>query len=93
MLQETKELLKGFYGLDDETFKLSEEVMEDMVRFEIERNIKERLVYLTVKKIVINQLFSDKPSDLYSLVGDAEQEQPNGKTRHKVIKFNSDDKK
>ena len=30
MLQETKELLKGFYGLDDETFKLSEEVMNDI---------------------------------------------------------------
>ena len=29
MLQETKELLKGFYGLDDETFKLSEEAMDD----------------------------------------------------------------
>ena len=30
MLTETKELLKGFYGLDDETFKLSEEVMNDI---------------------------------------------------------------
>ena len=30
MLNETKELLRGFYGLDDETFKLSEEVIEDI---------------------------------------------------------------
>ncbi len=87
-----EENFKEEYGYDFSD-AADEEVMEDMVRFEIERNIKERLVYLTVKKIVINQLFSDKPSDLYSLVGDAEQEQPNGKTRHKVIKFNSDDKK
>lgn len=87
-----EEKFKEEYGYDFSD-AADEEVMEDMVRFEIERNIKERLVYLTVKKIVINQLFSDKPSDLYSLVGDAEQEQPNGKTRHKVIKFNSDDKK
>lgn len=87
-----EENFKEEYGYDFSD-AADEEVMEDMVRFEIERNIKERLVYLTVKKIVINQLFSDKPSDLYSLVGDAEQEQPNEKTRHKVIKFNSDDKK
>lgn len=90
--KKTEENFKEEYGYDFSD-AADEEVMEDMVRFEIERNIKERLVYLTVKKIVINQLFSDKPSDLYSLVGDAEQEQPNGKTRHKVIKFNSDDKK
>ena len=30
MLNETKELLKGFYGLDNETFELSEEVMKDI---------------------------------------------------------------
>ena len=30
MLQETKELLKGFYGLDDETFNLSQDVMDDI---------------------------------------------------------------
>ena len=32
---ETKELLKNFYGLDDEIFNLSNEVMEDIKsRFE-----------------------------------------------------------
>ena len=30
MLKETSQLLKEFYGLDEETFKLSEEVMEDV---------------------------------------------------------------
>ena len=32
MLQETKELLKGFYGLDDETFELSEESIKSYAR-------------------------------------------------------------
>ena len=30
MLKETSDLLKQFYPLDDEVFKLSEEVMEDI---------------------------------------------------------------
>ena len=30
MLKETSELLKEYYGLDDETFELSNEVMEDI---------------------------------------------------------------
>lgn len=90
--KEIEEKLKKEYGFDfaDDT---DEEVMEDMVRFEIERNIKERLVYLTIKKIIINQLFSDKPSDLYSLIGNEEQKQSNGKTRCKIIKLNPSDKK
>ena len=87
-----EEKFKEEYGFDfaDDT---DEEVMKDMVRFEIERNIKERLVYLTVKKIIINQLFSDKPSDLYSLIGNEEQKQSNGKTRCKIVKLNPSDKK
>ena len=90
--KEIEEKFKEEYGFDfaDDT---DEEVMEDMIRFEVERNIKERLVYLTVKKIIINQLFSDKPSDLYSLIGNEEQKQSNGKTRCKIIKLNPSDKK
>ncbi|KKY01426.1 hypothetical protein VN21_08850 [Paraclostridium benzoelyticum] len=43
MLNETKELLKNFYGLDDEIFNLSNEVMEDIKgRFE---EIKETREY------------------------------------------------
>lgn len=45
-----------------------EDVMDDMVRFEIDRNLKEKLTYLRVKIIIMNQLFSDKPLDLYSLI-------------------------
>ena len=90
--KDIEEKFKEEYGFNfaDDT---DEEVMEDMVRFEIERNIKERLVYLTVKKIIINQLFSDKPSDLYSLIGNEEQKQSNGKTRCKIVKLNPSDKK
>lgn len=90
--KDIEEKFKEEYGFNfaDDT---DEEVMEDMVRFEIETNIKERLVYLTVKKIIINQLFSDKPSDLYSLIGNEEQKQSNGKTRCKIVKLNPSDKK
>lgn len=76
------------YGLYDDC---DEEVMDDMVRFEIERNLKERLVYLRVKKIIMNQLFSDKPSDLYSLIDD--EPQSKGTSRCKIIKLNPNIKK
>lgn len=67
--------------------------MIDAVSFEIERSLKESLVYLTVKKIIINQLFSDKPSDLYSLIGNGGSKQSDGMTRCRIIELNSDDKK
>ena len=76
------------YGLCDDC---DEEVMDDMVRFEIQRNFKERLVYLRVKKIIMNQLFSDKPSDLYSLIDD--EPQSNGTSSCKIIKLKPNDKK
>ena len=50
MLQETKELLKGFYGLDDETFKLSEEVMNDIKhKFDEIKEIREYNQYKVLK--------------------------------------------
>lgn len=50
MLNETKELLKNFYGLDDETFELSEEVMEDIKdRFEEIKQIREYNQYKVLK--------------------------------------------
>ena len=62
-----------------------------MVRFEIQRNLKERLVYLRVKKIIMNQLFSDKPSDLYSLIDD--EPKSKGTSICKIIKLKPNDKK
>lgn len=50
MLEETKELLKGFYDLDEETFKLSEEVMEDIkYKFEEIKQIREYNQYKVLK--------------------------------------------
>ena len=50
MLQETKELLKGFYGLDDETFELSEEVMNDIKhKFDEIKEIREYNQYKVLK--------------------------------------------
>ena len=50
MLNETKELLKGFYGLDNETFELSEEVMKDTEpQFEKIKKIREYNQYKVLK--------------------------------------------
>ena len=50
MLNETKELLKNFYNLDDEIFNLSNEVMEDIKsRFEEIKQIREYNQYKVLK--------------------------------------------
>ena len=67
------------------------EVLKDMVEFTIERNLKERLIYSKVKKIMINQLFSDDPLDLDSLI-DEEKEQSSIKDKCKIIKLKANEK-
>lgn len=50
MLNETKELLKGFYQLDDEIFELSESVMDDIKdRFEEIKKVREYNQYKVLK--------------------------------------------
>ncbi|MGX4600344.1 methionine gamma-lyase family protein [Faecalimicrobium sp. JNUCC 81] len=50
MLNETKELLKGFYQLDDEIFELSEGVMDDIKdRFEEIKKVREYNQYKVLK--------------------------------------------
>ncbi len=50
MLNETKDLLKGFYGLDNETFELAEEVMKDIEpQFEKLKQIREFNQYKVLK--------------------------------------------
>ena len=50
MLKETSELLKEYYGLDDETFVLSEEVMEDIKdKFEEIKQIREYNQYKVLR--------------------------------------------
>ena len=50
MINETKELLKGFYGLDNETFELSEEVIKDIEpQFEKIKKVREYNQYKVLK--------------------------------------------
>ena len=91
-IKEDEESFKEEYGFDLYDY-CDEEIMDNMVKFEIESNIKERLIYITVKKIVINQLFSDNPSDLYTLIGGNEQKQLNETSKCRIIKFNPNIKK
>lgn len=46
-----------------------------------------------VKRIMMNQLFSDKPLDLYSLIDEEKQNNSNSKLKCKTIKLNPNDKK
>lgn len=45
-----------------------ENIMYEMVEFEIKNSLKARKVYKDVRKIMINQIFSNKPLDLYTLI-------------------------
>ena len=50
MLKETSELLKEYYGLDDETFELSNEVMEDIkAQFDKIKDIREYNQYKVLR--------------------------------------------
>ena len=74
------------YLLENEfCFDYDDEVIEDIVKFELENSLKERLVYLNIRKIMLNQLFSSKPKDLHSII-DVEE-------KRKTIKLKPTDKK
>ena len=76
-----------------------EELVDDMIKFDIEQSLKERLVYLKVKKIIINQLFAKKPLDLDSLVNEKKYNNSNSNnngsenSKCKIIKLTPNDKK
>ena len=74
-----------------------EELVDDMIKFDIEQSLKERLVYLRVKKIIINQLFAKKPLDLDSLVNEKKYNNSNNNgsenSKCKIIKLTPNDKK
>lgn len=80
----TTYLIDNDFDIDSE---LDEEVIEDIVKFEIDRSFKEKSIYLKVKKIIMNQLFSDKPLDLYSLI-DEDKRQTIAISKNKIIKIN-----
>ena len=64
-----------------------------MVKFEIEQNLKERLVYLKVRKIMLNQLFSSNPKDLYSIIGDVKKKEVKNEPKGEIIMLNPQGKK
>ena len=76
------------YLLENEfSFDFDDEIIKDIVKFELENSLKERLVYLNIRKIMLNQLFSSKPKDLYSIIGVEENK------KCKTIKLKPKDKK
>ena len=84
----TKELENEF----DMNLYYSDKEMNELVKSEIENNFKERLIYLKVKNIMTDQLFSDEPYDLYSLI-DAVEKQTDEPKKCKIININLKDKK
>ncbi|EQG44000.1 aluminum resistance family protein [Clostridioides difficile DA00132] len=57
MLNETKELLKDYYGIDDDTFKLSQEIMEEIKdKFEEIKEIREYNQYKVLKAMQESKL-------------------------------------
>lgn len=72
--------------LSEEDIEIDEETNDDMIKHVISHSLKEKKVYLDVKKIMVNQLFSNKPLDLYSLI----PEESKNKKKQKMIKFNPD---
>ena len=87
------EKIKQYDGTNDmdEAYEMDldydKEVLDDMLKFEIERSIKERLTYIRIKKIMMNQLFSDIPLDLYSLINE-DGRQTSETSKKKIIKLN-----
>jgi len=74
-------------GLDDLDFEL--------VKDEIDSSSKEKIVYQNVRKIMINQLFSEEPDDLFSLIDDKKKIElkGEGKSKCKIIELKPKDKK
>jgi len=81
------------YFDEELSFDCDDEVIADMVQFEIEQSIKERLVYLNVRKIMLNQLFSSNPTDLSSIIGDGNKKGFKNNSKRRIIKLNPKDKK
>lgn len=82
------------YPIDEEPdFDFEEAVDGDMVKYEIENNLKERMVYLNVRKIMLNQLFSSNPNDLYSIIGGEKKKEVKSEPKGEIIMLNPHDKK
>jgi hypothetical protein len=73
---------------DDFSLELDTDIINDMVKFELEHSLKEQLVYLNVKKIMMNQLFSSTPCDIYEIIGEDKKKKSKSDSKTKIIKLN-----
>lgn len=68
----TNTLIKYYYGnnkeLEEFDIELFDEFELDLIEDEINNNLGERKIYDTVKRIMIDQLFSKEPVDLYTII-------------------------
>lgn len=63
------------------------DILNDMAKFETEHSLKEKLVYLNVKKIMMNQLFSSNPMTLEELVKEDKKDKSKGPFKTEIIKL------
>lgn len=84
--------LKKYNGIDESDLDLEydKEVMKDEIEFEMEKNPREKFIYSGIKKIVINQLFSDTPLELSQLF---EEGSKNNSKKCNIIKLKPDNDK
>lgn len=70
--------------IDVLNFDLDLDIVNDMIRFEIEHSLKEKLVYLKIRKIMKNQLFSSKPLNLDELLKEEKRIESKGSSKTKM---------
>lgn len=75
------------FSTDDFGFDMCDiDIEEDMIKFEVEHSLKEHLVYLNIKKIMINQLFSPNPIDnIYELIKEDKKQKSKSKSKLKIL--------
>lgn len=73
-------------GMDASEMDMAGKICYDFVKEQIESQLKEQAVYLNVKKIMLNQLYGDKPLDLDSLLLEKKNPLPKG-SKDKIIKL------
>ena len=74
------------FGMDDSEMDMAGKICYDFVKEQIESHLKEQAVYLNVKKIMLNQLYGDKPLDLDSLLLEKKNPLPKN-SKDKIIKL------
>ncbi|MBR2712718.1 MAG: hypothetical protein IKE73_03320 [Bacilli bacterium] len=78
--------IEGF-KLSDYIMLVNDEEIKEEIEWSINTSLKERSIYLNVKKIMINQIFYSKPTDVYSLISATKQNAKKGKSDCQIIKL------